>query len=935
MFRQGGWAVPLSCEHPGLLAWLEIINKLQQKLCAFFGSDVCSTKPILVIQDCNNKWSPLAIFGAVFSVTLLSILLTVTACLRVSRWYRARHGSLMVAAASAGAAAVRKADPVHYPAAPHAYFRLAEHELSAPLLCAVCFERVESNNLFQRGSCCEVCGILAHESCARHVPDDCRPIALPAEKVLHTWKAAGTVLIEEQEQHAAKPAVQNCLYCKQPCGTDMFSVEPMWCCSWCPAVCHMHCYNELHPSETLTTRHHSTDHKQEPASSTNAHSAAATKQPAGKRHRSKSVDSRSPLGRVVQDGQREGFGSQDDLARHKKHKRQRSVENGTIISANGQQSSPPSSTAGGISPTTSLGSTKKLIAGRLRAEARTGSFQSLMSALTSAISGGPDAVASAAAADLPHHKLDLAVDVESLDTCHLGHHKRLVLPPTCTRAVPSASWTSRAKQLFTLPTKKKGKSGKAKAAREAATTSQESDASASGVEDPPVPEGKPEEAKAEEQQVSRQAANTSQRRSTWWGPSELQWQNYRIENMPSRTKPLLVFVNTKSGPMLGHTLRRKFLRLLNPLQVVELPREGPEAALKLFGGLPNLRLLVIGGDGTAAWIMSCIDSIQASMEDEEWVPPAIALLPLGTGNDLARCLNWGGGLGGFHSRGLSAVLQDIERSTVALLDRWDIKIAPQLPPGKKSSKNQLRRTASKMQGRKEEPEKAEHKAMNNYLGIGVDAKAALDFHSLRTAYPNWFRSQVGNKLWYTGLGAREIVQHSVRQISKRLQVICDGEPLTLPNDIEGVLFLNINSYMGGVDLWASGVDNTGSGRTGKQSLCDGKLEVVGVYGSWHLGQLQVGLSKARRLCQCSSACITTLETLAMQMDGEPWLQSPAKLNIELKGQAMMLRRLESEPLARMAHTVAEVLDHCEHTGVITVSQKHAITTELAAKLHTD
>ncbi len=70
--------------------------------------------------------------------------------------------------------------------------------------------------------------------------------------------------------------------------------------------------------------------------------------------------------------------------------------------------------------------------------------------------------------------------------------------------------------------------------------------------------------------------------------------------------------------------------------------------------------------------------------------------------------------------------------------------------------------------------------MNNYLGIGVDAKAALDFHSLRTAYPNWFRSQVGNKLWYTGLGAREIVQHSVKQISKRLQVgiLHDGKLMT-------------------------------------------------------------------------------------------------------------------------------------------------------------
>lgn len=59
----------------------------------------------------------------------------------------------------------------------------------------------------------------------------------------------------------------------------------------------------------------------------------------------------------------------------------------------------------------------------------------------------------------------------------------------------------------------------------------------------------------------------NQRRSSWWGPSELQWQDYRIEDVPPRSKPLLVFVNTKSGPMLGHTLRRSFLRILNPLQV--------------------------------------------------------------------------------------------------------------------------------------------------------------------------------------------------------------------------------------------------------------------------------------------------------------------------------------------------------------------------------
>lgn len=38
--------------------------------------------------------------------------------------------------------------------------------------------------------------------------------------------------------------------------------------------------------------------------------------------------------------------------------------------------------------------------------------------------------------------------------------------------------------------------------------------------------------------------------------------------------------------------------------------------------------------------------------------------------------------------------------------RWDISIAAQPPPGRSSmSRDQLKRTASKLQGRKEEPDK--------------------------------------------------------------------------------------------------------------------------------------------------------------------------------------------------------------------------------------
>ena len=54
---------------------------------------------------------------------------------------------------------------------------------------------------------------------------------------------------------------------------------------------------------------------------------------------------------------------------------------------------------------------------------------------------------------------------------------------------------------------------------------------------------------------------------------------------------------------------------------------------------------------------------------------------------------------------------------------------------------------------------------------------------------------------------------------------CDGKLLELPEDIEGLLLLNINSYMGGVNLWASGAWQPGRHTTAKQSICDGKLEV--------------------------------------------------------------------------------------------------------------
>ncbi len=42
------------------------------------------------------------------------------------------------------------------------------------------------------------------------------------------------------------------------------------------------------------------------------------------------------------------------------------------------------------------------------------------------------------------------------------------------------------------------------------------------------------------------------------------------------------------------------------------------------------------------------------------------------------------------------------------------------------------------------------------------------------------------------------------------------------------------------------------------------VQLLSVQGSWHLGQVQVGLSQARRLCRCSHARLTLTDTIPMQ-----------------------------------------------------------------------
>ena len=75
-----------------------------------------------------------------------------------------------------------------------------------------------------------------------------------------------------------------------------------------------------------------------------------------------------------------------------------------------------------------------------------------------------------------------------------------------------------------------------------------------------------------------------------------------------------------------------------------------------------------GGDGTVGWILSVMDS----MSFPPGQTPAIGIIPLGTGNDLSRSLNWGGK---YQNKPLRKVLIDMAKADVTQMDRWTLKVA--------------------------------------------------------------------------------------------------------------------------------------------------------------------------------------------------------------------------------------------------------------------
>ncbi|XP_076970661.1 diacylglycerol kinase zeta isoform X2 [Tamandua tetradactyla] len=377
------------------------------------------------------------------------------------------------------------------------------------------------------------------------------------------------------------------------------------------------------------------------------------------------------------------------------------------------------------------------------------------------------------------------------------------------------------------------------------------------------------------------------RKSSKKGPEEGRWRPFIIRPTPSPLmKPLLVFVNPKSGGNQGAKIIQSFLWYLNPRQVFDLSQGGPKEALEMYRRVHNLRILACGGDGTVGWILSTLDQLRLKP------PPPVAILPLGTGNDLARTLNWGGG---YTDEPVSKILSHVEEGNVVRLDRWDLCAEPHPEAGAEERDEGA-------------TDRLPLDVFNNYFSLGFDAHVTLEFHESREANPEKFNSRFRNKMFYAGTAFSDFLMGSSKDLAKHIRVVCDGTDLTPKiQDLKPqcIVFLNIPRYCAGTMPW---------GHPGEhhdfepQRHDDGYLEVIG-FTMTSLAALQVG-GHGERLTQCREVLLTTSKAIPVQVDGEPCKLAASRIRIALRNQATMVqkaKRRSAAPLRSDQQPVPEQL----------------------------
>uniref|UniRef100_A0A183IV78 Diacylglycerol kinase n=1 Tax=Soboliphyme baturini TaxID=241478 RepID=A0A183IV78_9BILA len=311
--------------------------------------------------------------------------------------------------------------------------------------------------------------------------------------------------------------------------------------------------------------------------------------------------------------------------------------------------------------------------------------------------------------------------------------------------------------------------------------------------------------------------------------------------------PLFVFANKLSGNGDGDLVLQAFRKVLNPMQVFDFSEVVLNDYICSLRSVPSDCQAVIvaaGGDGTISWILTLIEQVFQPNERK----PLLAIVPLGTGNDLSRVLGWGSASAG--DIDVKRLILAIKHSKPVSLDRWNVRITLISRFGMKWIQQNFK--------------------MNNYLSVGVDALVTLNFHHRRKHLPRVMSGRFINKLLFFTYGTKDVLERACRNLQDFVEVRLDDRLISL-SQIEGIVVLNIPFWGAGVRPWQMGSAGEGLMPFPAQAIDDGVLEVFALYSSFHIAQMQVGLSEPLRLGQAKRVeLMIKNNTLPMQVDGEPW-----------------------------------------------------------------
>lgn len=395
---------------------------------------------------------------------------------------------------------------------------------------------------------------------------------------------------------------------------------------------------------------------------------------------------------------------------------------------------------------------------------------------------------------------------------------------------------------------------------------------------------------------------------------------------------VLFMVNPWSGSGYGPALLSKISSERCPFQgawasisLAEFAKEEtlPTAERKLQEWIqehPLTRIVVAGGDGSVKWVVEILSNLELARY------PPLAVMPVGTGNELSRVSGWGiDNIWGTDK--LDEYCNLVINGAVYDLDMWDIQMdraidvveqkiyehrivdhhdenpipenqVDEHPSEHVSEQHKLVINPSPVDGKSDDdhvevmdirPKSLGSRKISRivsridndqkligFFTLGLDAKIGVKYHKYRSQVrasgenvANVNKSRALHAWW-----AVQMLTKRGKNIHDDLDLYVDGTHIPLPKGIQNLMFHNIHSSSGGTFFW-SDKKSTPSDRLKEfspLSTSDGKIEVSSIRSVTHLVASRIQVSHAIRLAQGSRIELRVRKDIAAQLDGEPWIQ---------------------------------------------------------------